>query len=290
MVFKEHENGLGNSMVTEDSKKFSEFLRKKALWARKEALNIHRIAQETRIASSLSCVEIFVTLYYGKVLNFDPSNITWEGRDRLIISKGHGAISLYPILADLGYFDKQELNNVCKEGSFLGGIPDPIVPGFETINGSLGHGLGVACGISLALKRKNKSETVFVLLGDGELYEGSVWEAIMFAGEHRLDNMVVILDNNKVCMLDYCKNILDMEPLDEKFNAFKWDVKVVNGHDVEQLYNTLLTLKGEKNNKPKLLIANTVKGKGVPSLETDSLSHVKSLPHNEIDEIIAGLQ
>lgn len=277
-------------MVIEDSEKFSEFLRKKAVWARKEALNVHRIAQETRIASSLSCVEIFVTLYYGKILNFDPSNISWDGRDRFIISKGHGAISLYPILADLGYFDKQELNNVCKEGSFLGGIPDPIVPGFETINGSLGHGLGVACGISLALKRKNKSEAVFVLLGDGELYEGSVWEAIMFAGEHRLDNLVVILDNNKVCMLDYCKNILDMEPLDEKFKAFKWDVKVVNGHDVEQLYNTLLTLKGEKNNKPKLLIANTVKGKGVPSLETDSLSHVKNVMPGLIDEIIAGLQ
>lgn len=277
-------------MVIEYSEKFSEFLRKKAVWARKEALNVHRIAQETRIASSLSCVEIFVTLYYGKILNFDPSNISWDGRDRFIISKGHGAISLYPILADLGYFDKQELNNVCKEGSFLGGIPDPIVPGFETINGSLGHGLGVACGISLALKRKNKSEAVFVLLGDGELYEGSVWEAIMFAGEHRLDNLVVILDNNKVCMLDYCKNILDMEPLDEKFKAFKWDVKVVNGHDVEQLYNTLLTLKGEKNNKPKLLIANTVKGKGVPSLETDSLSHVKNIMPGLIDEIIAGLQ
>lgn len=279
-----------NNMLTDESKNFIEFLRKKALRVRKETLNIHRIAQETRLASSLSCVEIFVVLYYGKVLNYDPSNIKWDGRDRFIISKGHGAISFYPILADLGYFDMQELSKVCKEGSFLGGIPDSIIPGFETINGSLGHGLGVACGISLALKRKKKKEKVFVLLGDGELYEGSVWEAIMFAGEHKLDNLVVVLDNNKVCMLDYCKNILDMEPLEEKFKAFKWDVKVVNGHDVDQLYNTLLTMKEEKNNKPKLLIANTVKGKGVPRLETDSLSHVKSLASNEIDEIIAGLQ
>lgn len=277
-------------MLPEDSKKNSAFLRKKATWVRKETLNIHRIAQETRIASSLSCVEIFVTLYYGKILNFDSSNISWAGRDRFIISKGHGAISLYPILADLGYFDKQELSRVCKEGSFLGGIPDSIVPGFETINGSLGHGLGVACGISIALKTRKMDENVFVLLGDGELYEGSVWEAIMFAGEHKLDNIVAILDNNKVCMLDYCKNILDMEPLDEKFKAFKWDVKIVNGHDADQLYNALLTMKEEKNNKPKLLIANTVKGKGVPRLETDSLSHVKSLASNEIDEIIAGLQ
>jgi len=290
MVFKEYETVYGIIMLKEDSKKNSEFLRKKAVWVRKETLNIHRIAQETRIASSLSCVEIFVTFFYGKILNFDPSNISWDGRDRFIISKGHGAISLYPILADFGFFNKRELSRVCKEGSFLGGIPDSIVPGFETINGSLGHGLGVACGISIALKTKNKNENVFVLLGDGELYEGSVWEAIMFAGEHKLDNLVVVLDNNKVCMLDYCKNILDLEPLEEKFKAFKWDVTIVNGHDVEQLYNTLLTKKKEKNNKPKLLIANTVKGKGVPRLETDSLSHVKSLASNEIDEIIAGLQ
>ncbi|MCK4797981.1 MAG: transketolase [Spirochaetes bacterium] len=275
-------------MLIDETKNLSDFLRKKALWVRKETLNIHRIAPETRIASSLSCVEIFVTLFYGKILNFDSSNISWEGRDRFIISKGHGAISLYPILAELGYFDKSELSRVCKEGSFLGGIPDSIVPGFETINGSLGHGLGVACGISIALKTKNRNEKVFVLLGDGELYEGSVWEAIMFAGEHQLDNLVFILDNNKVCMLDYCKNILDMEPLQEKFKAFKWDVTVVDGHDIEQLYNTLLILK-EKNNKPKVLIANTVKGKGVPRLETDSLSHVKSLAQNEINEIIAGL-
>jgi transketolase len=277
-------------MLIKESNNSSEFLREKAVWVRKETLNIHRIAQETRIASALSCVEIFVTLYYGKILNFDPSNISWKGRDRFIISKGHGAISLYPILADLGFFDKQELSRVCKEGSFLGGIPDSIVPGFETINGSLGHGLGVACGISIALKTKKKDENIFVLLGDGELYEGSVWEAVMFAGEHKLDNLVVVLDNNKVCMLDYCKNILDMEPLEEKFKAFKWDVKVINGHDIEQLYDSLLTMKEEKNNKPKLLIANTVKGKGVPRLETDSLSHVKSLASNEIDEIIAGLQ
>lgn len=290
MVFKEHETASGIIMLKEDSIKNTEFLRKKAVWVRKETLNIHRIAQETRIASSLSCVEIFVTLFYGKILNFNPSNISWKERDRFIISKGHGAISLYPILADIGYFDKQELSRVCKEGSFLGGIPDSIVPGFETINGSLGHGLGVACGISIALKTKNRNENVFVLLGDGELYEGSVWEAIMFAGEHKLDNLVVVLDNNKVCMLDYCKNILDMEPLEEKFKAFKWDVKVINGHDVEQLYNTLFTMKEERDNKPKLLIANTVKGKGVPRLETDSLSHIKSLASNEIDEIIAELQ
>lgn len=153
----------------------------------------------------------------------------------------------------------------------------------------MGHGLGVACGIALALKRKKAKEMVFVLLGDGELYEGSVWEAIMFAGEHKLDNLILILDNNRVCMLDYCKNILDLEPHEEKFKAFKWDVVTVDGHDVNQLYDSLVTLREEKNTKPKILIANTIKGKGVSRLETDSLSHIKSLNPVEIDELIRGL-
>lgn len=168
----------------EHEKDFTRYLKDKALRIRKETLNIHRTSQETRIASSLSCVEILTVLYYGKILNFKSSEPNWENRDRFIISKGHGAISLYPILADVGYFSRSELANVGKEGSFLGGIPDYIIPGFETTNGSLGHGLGVACGVSLALKRKKRKEKVFVLMGDGELYEGSVWEAVMFAGEH----------------------------------------------------------------------------------------------------------
>ena len=273
-------------MSTVDAKKNYEFMREKATWVRKETLKIHKIAPETRISSSLSPVEIFVVLYYGKILNFDAKNINWAGRDRFIISKGHGAISLYPILADLGYFDQNELKNVGKEGSFLGGIPDSVIPGFETINGSLGHGLGVACGMALALKRKKAKEMVFLLLGDGELYEGSVWEAIMFAGEHKLDNLILILDNNRVCMLDYCKKILDLEPHEEKFKAFKWDVVTIDGHDVNQLFNSLIAFKEEKNNKPKILIANTIKGKGVPRLETDSLSHIKSLKPAEIDEIL----
>src|SRR3989338_7548817 len=282
MVFKKYtQNGMNNNMI--------EFLKDKALLVRKETLNIHRIAQETRLASSLSCVEILVVLHYGKILSFNPANIKWEERDRFIISKGHGAISFYPILADLGYFSKEELSRVCKEGSFLGGIPDCIIPGFETTNGSLGHGLGVACGMALALERKNRNEKVIVLIGDGELYEGSIWEAVMFAGEHKLDNLILIIDNNKVCMLDYCKNILDLEPLNEKFKVFKWDVEAVNGHDVNQIYNTLMNLKEERNKRPKILIANTIKGKGVPSLETDPLSHIKVLKEKEIDTAIAGL-
>jgi transketolase len=264
-------------------------LKEKALWVRQETLNIHRIAQGIRLASSLSAVEIFVALFYGKILNFDPKNPRWEGRDRLLISKGHGSISLYPILADLGYFDKHELGRVGKEGTFLGVIPDTVIPGYETTNGSLGHGLGVGCGMALALKKRNRHETVFVLHGDGELHEGSVWEAVMFAGEHALDNLVLILDQNKRCMLDYCRNILDLEPLDKKFRDFKWTVKAIDGHNISALLYSLSRFKKSRHAKPKLLIANTIKGKGVPSLENDPLCHIKSIRPEDIDNALRGL-
>jgi len=268
----------------------SAFLREKALWVRRETLRIHKIAPGTRLASSLSDVEVFVVLYYGKILRFDPGNTEWENRDRLIVSKGHGAISLYPILADLGFFDKAELNRVGKEGSFLGGIPDPIIPGFETVNGSLGHGLGVACGMALGLKRKRIDSNVFVLLGDGELFEGAVWEAIMFASHHRLDNLILIVDNNKMSMLGYCKDIINMEPIEDRFRGFNWDVESIDGHNIEELYIAITGLKDKDGNKPKAIIADTIKGKGVPQLENDPLCHVKSLSEGEVDNLLKELK
>ena len=266
------------------------YLKEKASWVRKETLKIHKIAPETRIASSLSAVEIFTTLFYGKVIQYDPTRTQWEERDRLIISKGHGAICFYPILADLGFFDREELQRVGQTGSFLGCIPDCIIPGFETTNGALGHGLGVACGISLGLKRKERNEKVFVLLGDGELFEGSVWEAIMFAGEHKLDNLFAIVDRNRGCMLDFCENVIDLDPLDEKLRNFGWKVETADGHKIRQLHRVLMRWRDDKVRKPRILLANTVKGKGVPTLETDPLSHVKNLRPEEIERIVAELE
>lgn len=263
-----------------------EFLQGKANWVKKELLKIHKIAPGIRLASSLSCIEILTVLYYGKILNYDPENIFWEQRDRFIISKAHGSVSFYPILADLGYFDMKQLEMVGKPGGILGDIPDCSIPGYETVNGSLGHGLGVACGMSLALKRKKCKEKVFVLLGDGELYEGSVWEAIMFASHHNLNNLILIIDNNKICMLDYCKNIINLEPINEKFRVFGWQPTIVDGHNIQKLYNVLFSIKEENTDKPKVIIANTVKGKGVPRLETDSLCHIKALSTEEIDQLL----
>jgi len=273
-----------------NQEKLFKLLEDKARWVKKETLKIHKVASETRIASSLSAVEIFTVLYYGRLVKFNPKDIRSEARDRFIISKGHGAISFYPILADLGFFPKENLSKVCKEGCMLGGIPDSVIPGFETINGSLGHGLGVACGIALALKRKKRKATVFVLTGDGELNEGSVWEEIMFAGEHKLDNIVLIVDNNKACMLDFCKNILDLSPLDKKFEVFRWRTKTVDGHNVRNLYAGLKSFKDSPGGKPKVLIADTVKGKGVPRLESDPLSHIKNLRPEEAQSLILDLE
>ena len=264
------------------------FLKNKALWVRKETLKIHKIAPETRLASSLSDIEIFVALYYGKVLRFIPNNIEWEERDRFIISKGHGAISLYPILADLGFFSMDELNHVCHKNSFLGSIPDNI-PGFETINGSLGHGLGVASGIAIGLRRKKIKSYVFVLVGDGEIYEGSFWEAVMFCSHHRLDNLILIVDANKISMLDYTKNIIDLEPLSEKFKVFSWEVKVVDGHNIFEVYSALKSFQNKYGDRPKVLIADTIKGKGVAQLERDTLCHLRSLTADECDNLIKDI-
>lgn len=268
-----------------------ELLKEKAKFVRCETLKIHKLAPETRVASSLSPIEIFVSLYYGNILYFNPKNPRDKKRDRFIISKGHGSISMYPLLGDLGFFDKKELNSVCKDGTFLGGIPDPNIPGYETVNGSLGHGLGVGCGMAVALKTQKKEQNVVVLTGDGELNEGSNWEAIMFAPQHNLDNLTLIVDYNKVSMLDFSKNIINMNSLHDKFKAFHWSVyEVEDGHNIEEVLNTLQEAIHNREMKPKVVIVNTIKGKGVPFLETHSLSHILSVKPEDIDTLIEEIQ
>lgn len=264
-------------------------LNEKALWVRRETLLLHGRAPETRVASSLSAIELFVALHYAGIMSFDPKNHFWEGRDRLIISKGHGSICYYPILADLGYFGMDELERICLPGSFLGGIPDTIIPGYETINGSLGHGMGVACGMALALKQNKSDSTIYVMVGDGELNEGSVWEGIMFAAQHGLDNIVLIVDNNKICMLDRCEKIINLEPMDQRFTSFGWKCSRIDGHNMEQVCNSLNACKDDRSGIPKVIIADTIKGKGVKALENDTLCHVKSLNPQELQTALEEL-
>lgn len=263
-------------------------LKERARWVWEQTLLIHKRAPETRVASSLSPVEALVCLFYGGILRFSPTEPLWEGRDRLIVSKGHGSIALYPILADLGYFPLAELQHVCRPGSFLGGIPDPVIPGYETVNGSLGHGLGVGCGMAVALQRRHSSNRVWVMVGDGELHEGAVWEAIMFAGHHRLGNLTLIVDNNSRCMLNDTARVLSLAPLADKLAAFGWRVEECDGHDLAALHARLSAVGREPNGPPVALIANTIKGHGVPTLEASPMSHVLSVPAGEIDRILAG--
>jgi transketolase len=258
----------------------------RAKWVWRETLAIHRRAPETRLASSLSSIEIFVALYYGGILKFNPLFSLDENRDRCIISKGHGSICMYPILADLGFFPKEELMRVCQRGSFLGGIPDPVIPGYETVNGSLGHGLGVGVGMALGLKAKHALENIFVVCGDGELHEGANWEAIMFASQHQLDNLNVIIDDNKISMLGYTDQIVSHDSLFNRFAAFGWQCHDVDGHDIHAVVNELRLLKESKNKKPKVLIARTLKGRGVPGLENAELSHIINPKPELIDDLL----
>lgn len=261
-------------------------LKEKARWVWRETLAIHRRAPDTRLASSLSSVEIFVALYYGGILRFDPTNPRDENRDRCIISKGHGSVSMYPILADLGFFPKEELLRVCKAGSFLGGIPDPVIPGYETINGSLGHGLGVAAGVALGLKCKGNDRSVFVVTGDGELHEGANWEAIMFASHHELHNLHLIIDDNRISMLGYTDDIVSHRSLRQRLSAFGWDCIETDGHDVYGLQAALANMKATQGKKPKAIIARTVKGHGVPGLENAPLCHIMNPKGELIDRLL----
>lgn len=261
-------------------------LKEKAKWVWRETLAIHLRAPETRLASSLSALEIFVALYYGGILRFKPDQPLDESRDRCIISKGHGSICLYPILADLGFFSSNELQKICKSGSFLGAIPDPIIPGYETINGSLGHGLGVASGMALGIKRKQKNCNIFVISGDGEMHEGANWEAIMFASHHQLDNLNLIIDNNSISMLGFTNEIISNVSIVERLQAFGWECETVDGHDVEQVQVALSRMKEKRNKKPKALIAITLKGRGVPGLENHPLSHILNPKPELLDSLL----
>jgi transketolase len=259
---------------------------------RVKTIELHIKAPATRIASSLSSVEIFVALYYGGCLQYKAQQPKWVDRDRLIISKGHGSICLYPILADLGFFPAEELLKAGEYGSFLGGIPDPDIPGYETINGSLGHGLGIGVGTATYLGRQRGyhiSPKVYVVISDGELYEGSTWEALMLAGAQRLSNLCVIVDNNRTSMLDRTNNIIPLENLVGRFQLFGWRAFEVDGHDVHQLVSHAQSF-NQGSDEPTVIVANTKKGKGVKVLEDDPLSHIANLNEQEaryaIDEIL----
>jgi transketolase len=231
---------------------------------------------------SLSATDILVTLFW-RVLKNDPRNPLWSDRDRFILSKGHAAPALYAVLAERGYFPKDQLHHLREHGSMLQGHPDATrTPGVEVSSGSLGNGLSIASGIASALKLDGKSSRVYCLLGDGECDEGLVWEAAMFAAHKRLDNLTAIVDRNGLQIDGPTEKVVSLEPLADKWRSFNWHVVCVDGHD----YSKLLAAFEEARNmmgKPTVMIANTVKGKGVSFMEGVVSFHGKACTPAELD-------
>lgn len=254
-------------------------LEKKANQIRLDILNAIKKASKGHIGGSYSIVDILVTLYYGEILNFDPDNPKWEDRDRLVLSKGHAGIALYSVLADLGFFHREELNFL-NNGKMLGEHPDQFIPGVEVISGSLGHGLSIGAGMALADKFDNKNHRkTFIILGDGECYEGSVWEAANFAAHHKLSNLYAIIDRNSLITHGSTEDINALGSIKDKFISFGWDAQEIDGHDIQSLLNFFKSTSLNKINKPIAVIAKTIKGKGVSFME-----NVASWHHGGINE------
>lgn len=224
------------------------------------------------VTSALSCAEIVSLLYY-EILRVKPQEPAWEGRDRFVMSKNHASVITYPILADLGFIAREEIFTFLQDGSLYGAHSKIAIPGVDFAGGSLGIGIGVACGMAYSAKCHHQDWLIFCVIGDGECYEGSVWEAALFAGGNHLDRLVVFLDRNKMCVTNFTEKLLPLEPLDEKWRAFGWEVRKADGHSLAGLREVTADLRRRKEKKPLLIIADTVKGHGIPFMENNVLMH-----------------
>ena len=233
------------------------------------------------IGSSMSLIEIMRVLY-DDILRYRPSEPAWRDRDRMILSKGHGCIALYVMLADKGFFPVDTLDTFCRRDSILGGHPEAgKVPGVEASTGALGHGLSIGVGMALAVRMQKRDSRVIVVMGDGEIDEGSVWEAAMCAGKHRLSNLTAVIDYNKVQSAGPTHEIQDLEPLADKWRAFNFATIEVDGHDVEALRSVFRRLPLAQD-RPTAIICHTVKGKGIGFAENDANWHHKSKINKEL--------
>ncbi|MDR3234613.1 MAG: transketolase [Planctomycetaceae bacterium] len=233
------------------------------------------------LGGALSLVEILITLYW-RAMSIDPKNPHWEDRDRLVLSKGHAAPVLYVVLAYKNFFPKQELGTLNADGTNLPSHADArTVPGIDMTTGSLGQGLSAASGMALAAKRDGKKHHIFCIIGDGESNEGQNWEAALFAPHHKLDNLIAITDYNKLQIDGFTADVLDLEPLGEKWKTFGWNVFDVHGHHWDELEKTLSLAKALDNGKPTMIIAHTIKAKDCPLIENQPGSHNIKIPDRE---------
>jgi len=266
--------------------KDSEILVKRAKQA---VLRMVYRAGASHVGSCFSAIDI-ISVLYADILRVDPTQPDWPKRDRFILSKGHAAAAIYSVLAFKGFFPENWLENYCQDGAKLGGhATHHGIPGLEVSTGSLGHGLPIGCGMALAAKRDETGVRTFVLISDGECDEGSTWEASLLAPQHNLDNLIVILDYNKIQSIDRVKDVIDLEPLRAKWESFRWSVQEVDGHDHQALaaaFSKIPSVQG----KPSLIIAHTIKGKGVSFMQDSIAWHYKSPTAEELALALAELE
>jgi len=264
-------------------------LEERARFVRLETLRLARIAGAGHYSSTFSAAELLVALYYGQ-LRIDPARPDWADRDRFVLGKGHAAIGLYPILADLGYFDPALLDGYTRLGSPFGDHPDmKLIPGVDFSSGSLGHGLSIALGMALAGRIQERSFRAYCLLGDGELHEGQVWEAAMAAGHFRTASLVAIIDRNQLCIDGRTDEIMAVEPIVERFEAFGWQVQRIDGHDFGQIQSAFAQLAPGGQGRPQLIVADTIKGRGVSWMEENLNWHVGNLVGADYDDAVAQI-
>jgi transketolase len=259
----------------------------KSFALRRRMLRLIHDAGAGHTGGGLSCLDILNVLY-NRVLKVTPETVDDPRRDRYVQSKGHCVEALYAVMADRGYFPDADLDTVCHYQSYYVGHPTRKIRGMEMNTGALGHGLPICLGMALAAKMDGAGTRVFTLLGDGELAEGSNWEAAMAAAHHKLDNLTAILDHNTLQITGHTKDVMSNEPLDEKWRAFGWEVRSVNGHDIAALTAALTT--PPPAGKPLLIIANTVKGKGVSFMENIGKWHHGVPNEAELAQALAELE
>jgi len=262
----------------------------KAKLVRRETVRLTRIAGAGHYTGTFSAAELFAALYYAQ-LRYRPGQPDWPDRDRFVLSKGHAAIGLYPVLADVGFFDPALLDNYTRLHSRFGDHPDMRkIPGIDFSSGSLGHGLSTTLGMTLAARVQGRPYRSYVILGDGELCEGQVWEAAMAAGHYRAGSLVAIVDRNQLSIDGPTESIMGVEPLDDKFRAFRWQVQRIDGHNFDAILDAFAGLHTDPHGPPQMIIADTVKGRGVQRMELDTNWHVGNLVGADYDDVLAEIE
>jgi len=264
-------------------------LKKKAKELRRVIIDMLYKSQSGHPGGSLSEIDMLVALYHYK-LSVDANNPKDSKRDKFVLSKGHASPGLYSVLADKGYFPKKELDSFRKLGSMLQGHPELATPGVEYAGGSLGQGICFSVGLALAGKMDKSQSKVVVMIGDGESQEGAVWEASMAASFHKLGNLIAILDKNQVQETGKTRDVMNIDPAGDKWKAFGWNVIEINGHDMEQVVSALDKAWGMNNEKPTMIVSNTIKGKGVSFMELNHKFHGKAPNEEEYKKAIVEIE